>query len=209
MQRNWIITFSQITLVCLLLFLLIGFVPMTAKADPNDAAHTLFLPIVSSSSVPVDSSVPPPTSCNLNAQETQIAEFLKNHSSQRRTALNCDPTLSAVARARAEDMGRRKFFGHVNPDGQGPNYLVRQAGYTLPPEYSTAMNGNNIESIGAGAGDATGMWNAWMQSEKHVTHLLGQDDFFGVQTDYGIGFAQVPGSPYQFYWVVISSKPVN
>ena len=99
------------------------------------------------------------------------------------------------------------ILDHVNPDGQGPNYLVRSAGYQLPSEYSTEVNGNNIESIGAGAGDADGMWNAWMASNKHVTHILGKTSFFAEQIDYGIGFAQVPGSPYQYYWVFISSKP--
>jgi uncharacterized protein YkwD len=106
-------------------------------------------------------------------------------------------------------MGRRHYFDHVNPEQQGPNYLVRLASYVLPDEYGTARSSNNIESIGAGAREAEVMWNAWMESSKHRTHLLGQGDFHRAQTDYGIGFARVPGSDYQYYWVVITAKPAE
>lgn len=173
-------------------------VPMVAHADPDTGPHKIFLPVVTSTTEPT---------CQLNAQEAQLEEFLRSHPNQGRVTLSCNPTLAAVARARAQDMGERGYFGHTNPDGHGPNYLVRQAGYQLPTEYSTAINGNNIESIGAGAGDATGMWNAWMNSSSHLTHILGSETFYAEQIEYGIGFARVPGSPYQFYWVFISSKP--
>jgi len=177
-------------------------VPTAAHADP-DAPHKIFLPVISGKEAEVVDATP---SCALNEQELRIEALMRAHPEQGRATLACNPILSAVARARAQDMGQRAYFNHVNPDGFGPNHLARQAGYPLPAEYSTAPNGNNIESIGAGAGDADGMWNGWMQSSKHLSHILGQEDFFAEQTEYGIGFAQVPGSPYQFYWVFISSK---
>lgn len=177
--------------------------PTSVYADPTRGAHTVFLPLVSKTEV-VQASEPV---CQLNEQEQRIAELMLSHPEQAHPALTCNPTLAAVARARAEDMGNRAYFGHVNPDGQGPNYLVRQAGYPLPAEYNQDANGNNIESIGAGANNADGMWNAWMVSSKHLTHILGKNEFFVQQSEYGIGYAQVPGSPYQYYWVVIISKP--
>jgi len=176
--------------------------PTAVHADPVDGDHLVFLPVVAG-----EASAPP--SCELNAAEARINELLLSHPNQGRITLVCNPTLSAVARARAADMGSRAYFSHVNPDGEGPNYIVRQAGYTLPGEYSTEIHGNNIESIGAGASSADDMWTNWMQSSKHVSHILGENDFFAQQIEYGIGFAQVPGSPYQFYWVFISSKPVQ
>ncbi|MCB0061724.1 MAG: hypothetical protein KDE19_06400, partial [Caldilineaceae bacterium] len=180
----------------LVLISFVCFVPTTLAADPDTEPHKIFLPVVTSTTAPT---------CQLNAQETALEELLRNHPNQGRVTLACNPTLAAVARARALDMGQRAYFGHTNPDGYGPNYLVRQAGYELPIEYSTAINANNIESIGAGAGNAEGMWNAWMNSTSHLTHILGSEDFYAEQVEYGIGFAQVPGSPYQFYWVFISS----
>lgn len=204
MQQNYVVPHRSwiLATVCVLIGVLI--LPTAAYADP-DAPHKIFLPVISGQEAEVVDAAP---MCALNEQEQRIEVLLREHPDQRRSKLVCNPKLSAVARARAQDMGQRAYFSHVNPDGHGPNFLVRQAGYILPSEYSTAPNGNNIESIGAGAGDADGMWNAWMQSSKHLNHILGQDDFFSQQTEYGIGFARVPGSPYQFYWVFISSKPV-
>ena len=46
---------------------------------------------------------------------------------------------------RALDMGTRRYFSHVNPDGYGPNYLVQQAGYALPSFYGQEPDANNIE----------------------------------------------------------------
>ncbi|MCB0111989.1 MAG: hypothetical protein KDE53_38965 [Caldilineaceae bacterium] len=191
---------TSIILVLISVFVL----PTAAFADPDAPTHKIFLPVISGQAAEVTDAAP---TCGLNEQEQRIEALLLTTPNQGRVRLVCNATLAAVARARAADMGRRAYFDHVNPDGQGPNYLVRSAGYQLPSEYSTEVNGNNIESIGAGAGDADGMWNAWMASNKHVTHILGKTSFFAEQIDYGIGFAQVPGSPYQYYWVFISSKP--
>jgi len=174
--------------------------------DPKasvDAHTTIYLPLITTKegSVPVDSG------CDLSEQEARLAELVRSHPDQQRPFLRCNASLTSVARARALDMGQRTYFGHTNPDGFGPNHLVREGGYLLPAIYGTALDSNNVESIGAGAGDADSMWNAWMKSEKHTIHLLGLNSFFAEQVDYGIGFARVPGSPYQFYWVFISAKP--
>ena len=203
MQQSIPAKVHQIMLAVSLCLVIGGLLPTGVQADPEDGAYLVFLPVVAGKA-----SAPTPA-CALNEQEQKLEALFLGHPNQGRTQFVCDPVLSAVARARAEDMGRRGYFNHVNPDGQGPNYLVRQAGYALPSEYSTAVTGNNIESIGAGPATADGMWNGWMQSSKHVAHVLGTEDFFAAQIDYGIGFARVPGSPYQYYWVFISSKPVN
>lgn len=177
--------------------------PIRVHADPANGSAQLFLPIVvKSQSVEASES-----SCQLNDQEKRIEELLRSHAEQGRAKLVCNAILAKVARERAEDMGRRAYFAHVNPDGQGANYLVRQAGYILPGSYSQETNGNNIESIGAGPNSSDGIWDAWMKSSKHNTHLLAKTSFFAEQSDYGIGFAQVPGSPYQYYWVFISARP--
>jgi uncharacterized protein YkwD len=178
------------------------FAPIDAYADPENEAHQLFLPVVTKTEVVVASETP----CQLNTQEKRIEELLRTHAEQQRSTLTCDPVLASVARARAEDMGRRAYFAHVNPDGLGPNYFVRQGGYVLPNNYSQEPGGNNVESIGAGPNNADGMWDPWMKSEKHSTHLLGKNSFYAEQVEYGIGFAQVPGSPFEYYWVFISAR---
>ncbi len=175
--------------------LLAWVLPTAVYAEPGDSATQIFLPIVA-----MTEQVTASAACELNDWEKRIEELVKSHPDQERVSMTCNPTLATVARARAEDMGRRAYFNHVNPDGQGPNYFVRQAGYVQE------LSGNNIESIGAGPNNADSMWNAWMSSSKHSTHLLGKTSFFAEQLEYGIGVAQVPGSPYQYYWVFISAR---
>jgi uncharacterized protein YkwD len=148
-----------------------------------------------------------PSNCNLNPQEQEIANLAIQNSEQKRPFMNCDPILAQVARERALDMGTRDYFSHTNPDGFGPNFLVRQAGYVLPSWYDTAVNANNIESIAAGYPTAASAWAGWMNSSAHRTHVLGLKDFWAAQTNYGIGYAYVPGSTYKHYWVFISAPP--
>jgi len=146
-------------------------------------------------------------SCSLSPEEEQIARFMIEHQDQQRPALTCHPILARVARERAQDMARRNYCDHVNPDGFGPNYLVRQAGYVLPSYYGTEPDANNIESIACGYSTAESAWQCWMGSQSHRTHLLGLNAFFAEQVEYGIGYAYDPTSLYRHHWVVITAKP--
>ena len=145
--------------------------------------------------------------CPLNSEEQALADLLLNDANQQRTSLTCHPTLAQVAHQKAEDMAQRGYFSHTTPEGYGPNYLVRQAGYILPSYYDTALDGNNIESIAAGYPTAAATWQQWMGSTPHRTQLLGLTSFFAEQTEYGIGYASNPNSTYQYYWVAITAKP--
>lgn len=144
--------------------------------------------------------------CDLNAYETNIAERMRLDPQQQRLTLECDPILARVARERALDMATRHYFGHTNPDGYGPNYLVRQAGYPLPSWYDASPAGNNIESIASGYSTPDAVWQGWMNSPAHRTHLLGLVPFFAEQIDYGIGYVYDPASDYGHYWVVITAR---
>jgi uncharacterized protein YkwD len=145
--------------------------------------------------------------CALSAEEQALAGYMVEHPEQQRASLTCHPILARVARERAEDMARRHYFSHINPDGFGPNYLVRQAGYVLPSYYSTEPTANNIESIAGGYSTAEAAWQCWMGSEPHREQLLGLSSFFADQVEYGVGYAYDPTSPYRHYWVVITAKP--
>jgi uncharacterized protein YkwD len=179
-----------------LLILLLG--PSSAPAfgasteEPNLAPRA-YLPFI---------SLP---ACNPNHQEQQLAALMASDPGQQRPSLTCHPALAQVARERALDMVERHYFSHTNPDGYGPNYLVRQAGYVLPSYYQTAPTANNIESIAAGNPTASLTWAQWMSSSGHRRHLLGTESFFAEQVEYGIGYAN--GGFYGHYWVVITAKP--
>lgn len=146
----------------------------------------------------------------LNAEERELAARLTGDRGQRRdrARMHADPILTAVARARAEDMAKRRYFSHVNPDGIGPNWLVRSAGYTLPPSWA-GRSSNFIESIGAGYATAEAAWEGWMNSHSHRTHLLASSSFYRDQTNFGIGSYTDPSSPLRRYWVIITAPPAS
>ncbi|HEU5010932.1 MAG TPA: CAP domain-containing protein [Roseiflexaceae bacterium] len=166
------------------------------SAAPGAPATVTYLPLVVQAA---------PPACALNQQEQQLATLLINDPDQHHTSLTCHPILAQVARERAQDMVNRHYFSHTNPDGHGANYLVVQAGYVLPGMYSSAPDGNNIESIAAGYPAASATWTGWMNSPGHRAHLLGETQFYAEQREYGIGYAS--GGDYHYYWVVIIAKP--
>ncbi len=197
--------FTKILPVIFLILLFVafsnGFAPKhSVSAGSNfpapKAANQIFLPIVFKN----DHSA-------LTPLEQEIYNLMRQDPNQQRAALNCNPKLIQVARSRAQDMGVRHYFSHVNPDGFGPNYLVRKTGYLLPSNYDQSNTGNNIESIVAGCDTAMCAWTLWMNSTPHRTHILGLDPFFAQQTQCGIGYAYVPNSPYGYYWVILTAKP--
>ncbi len=129
-----------------------------------------------------------------------------------RTPLRVNPVLTQVARSRSEDMGNRRYFGHVDPDGNGPNIKVAQAGYPLPRYCLRDRSSNSIESLIAGRSTGQQAINdliidAGINPPGHRIHLLAMDDFFQRHTEVGIGFACVPGSPYTYYMTVLTAYP--
>ncbi len=143
--------------------------------------------------------------CSLSGEEEAAANLIAAHSEQRRGQMFCDARLAEVARARAKDMAEREYFGHINPDGNGPNWLVTQAGYELPNWYSDRRDANNIESIAAGFATAQDVVQGWEGSDGHRNHLLGLNDFYKDQEAFGIGHYYDPDSPYLHYWVFLSA----
>ncbi len=151
----------------------------------------------------------PTAAVEMSADEQQLASWLTGDRGQRRdrSRMHADPILTAVARARAEDMAARRYMAHVNPDGIGPNALVRAAGYLLPSFWGTGRSGNFVESIGAGYATAEQAWEGWMRSPAHRTHLLASSSFYRDQTNFGIASYSDPSSPFRHYWVVITAPP--
>lgn len=142
-----------------------------------------------------------------NATEVQIANLAINHASQGRSTMVYSPILNLVARAKALDLARRAYFSHVDPDGYGPNRAAQLAGYRLPDGWGSANDTNYIESIGAGYANASAAFQAWLNSAGHRRHVLAETAFYREQTRYGIGYAEIPGSPYTKYYVFISAPP--
>lgn len=174
---------------------------MSASAQ----SFQIFVPMVSTEGSGPGGSGEEPVACGLNGEEQAVAEMMMANSGQKRKNPTCDPILAQVARARARDMALRGYFSHTNPDGDGPNLLVREAGYPLPGWYASNQDSNNIESIGAGYPSADAAWQAWLNSSSHRVHVLGTQSFYADQDAFGIGYYFNPNSQYQHYWVFLSA----
>lgn len=140
--------------------------------------------------------------------ESALALLIMAHDDQQRQAMVWHPILEEVARAHCVDMATRRYEGHTDPDGLGPNYRVRQAGYRLPEWYADDLDSNNVESLQwGGDGDLDHAFPSWLGSAPHKTHILGLDSFYTAQTNYGVGCAKVSGSRMIHYYAFISAPP--
>jgi uncharacterized protein YkwD len=124
---------------------------------------------------------------------------------QKRASLVVNKKLTIAAQLHCEDMAERNYFSHETPDGVWPNKRVRDGGYKLPSTWPDDVNW--VESIAAGYETPAIAWAAWMISPSHKKHLLGQDAFYAAETNVGIGFYELPGSTYRWYWTVVTAPP--
>lgn len=126
-------------------------------------------------------------------------------------SLKWNDTLAKVAEAKALDMAKRNYFGHVDPDGNGINLKINQAGYKLDKIHLSHKSDNSFESISAGNTDCVEaikslILDQGLNPPMHRHHLLGINPFWGECPDIGIGYAKAPDSQYGTYVCVIIAK---
>jgi len=124
---------------------------------------------------------------DMNKQEFEFYSMVN------RKDKRADKRLIELARAKAYEMGNLDYFDHVSPDGRTPHQWVRTS-YSLPKYYPE--QGNYIETIVGGVQDATEAYN----TSIHKNHIQGRG-LHASQSTVAVGFAQVKGSRYQYYWV--------
>src|SRR5262245_49055059 len=98
--------------------------------------------------------------------------------------LDWDQDLAKIARAHSQDMSKRGFFNHVNPEGETPRDRLRRAGYSCPKRAGENIFQNNLYSRVTISGDRKSYdWNTpgqiagstvggWMQSSGHRQNIL-------------------------------------
>lgn len=93
--------------------------------------------------------------------------------------LTLNPKLNQAAADRAADLFKKRYFGHVSPDGVSPFVAFVGRGYI----YSVAG-----ENLAVGQNSARQVVDDWMASPGHRANILASD-----YRDAGL--AIVPGSP--------------
>lgn len=101
--------------------------------------------------------------------------------------LRTDATLQRAAAVHAADMAQRDYFGHHNPEGQGPRERV----LAVDPGFSAAVS-ENIRRLDGGAyaamsdaALATVIVEGWSQSPQHRRIMQS-----GAATRSGVGIAR-------------------
>jgi uncharacterized protein YkwD len=107
----------------------------------------------------------------------ELSERINRH----RVAMGCRPLipdkrLAVVARRHSEDMVRRRFFDHTNPDGRDPFDRMRAAGI----RYRSAA-----ENIAQGRSRGRETYDDWIESAGHRRNIENCE-----YTHFGIGLFQ-------------------
>ncbi|MGH9643181.1 MAG: CAP domain-containing protein [Terriglobales bacterium] len=119
-----------------------------------------------------------------DVRQTEVLDLVNKERTQAGCKpLRLDPRLAAAATAHSEDMAKRGYFGHNNPDGASPADRIRAIGYEWASEG---------ENIAVGYDSAERVMAAWMHSKGHRENILNCDF-----TDIGVGVADSGhGAPY-------------
>lgn len=104
-----------------------------------------------------------------------------------RAAAGCGPLkedaqLRNAAQGHSDDMARRAYFSHTDPDGGDPGTRTTAAGY----RWSTYG-----ENIAMGQQTPESVMNSWMNSPGHRANILNCSF-----KDIGVGVHQGPGGPW-------------
>lgn len=106
-------------------------------------------------------------------------------------ALTVDPRLTGAAQRHSDDMVRRSFFAHENPDGDQVWDRAVAAGYA----YRMVA-----ENIAAGQRTAAEVVRGWMESPGHRANILN-----GELRQIGVGHAL--GGSFGVYWTQVFGTP--
>jgi hypothetical protein len=171
-------------------------------------AFKIFLPLILNQGDPFEdeTKVKLGDCAGLSLEEVAIMKLIANHAGQRRSVLTCNKILYDFAKRKGQDMALRSYFSHTDPDGYGPNYWVRLLGYPLPSFYSSALDGNNIESLAGGYATPEIAFAGWLSSAGHRTHVLGEISFYQEQGEFGLAYIRDDNSVFKNYWVFISAR---
>lgn len=184
----------------------------------TDKPHKLFLPLVEGG--PTSPPPPPWTHDPRQIKKDVMARNIYNRigaiPGQGREITIWNPKLETAACKRVIKMADEGWQGHVDPEGKGPDWYVRQEGYSLPSYYYDPKKGdaaNHVESLSYG-GDPTSsdeeqeelFWSGLIGHEAHRVHLAGEG-FFADQVEVGVCVVLDLDSPMKWYLSIITAPP--
>jgi uncharacterized protein YkwD len=185
------------------------FTPTATKTPPPGSTAT-FTPTATNTPTPTNTptNTPTPTPTRtptatattpsggtsaecLNSQERALLDAINNYRGANRPTLVATRSLNVAAYKHSLDMGQKGYFSHINTLGQDHVQRMAIEGYTF--------NTWKGENIAAGYEFAIDVFEAWRKSTMGHNEAMLNSEFRAI----GIGFAEVPGSPYLYYWTAV------
>jgi uncharacterized protein YkwD len=133
--------------------------PSTPTTVPSPSS-SITATVVPSPSVSSSASAPADTGATVEEQVLALVNVERAKIGC--VALTADPALTTLAQNFSDDMAKRNFFDHVDPDGNDPWDRAEAAGIT----------GLGGENIARGQADAQAVMDAWMNSDGHRANIL-------------------------------------
>ncbi|MCC3770594.1 CAP domain-containing protein [Streptomyces sp. UNOC14_S4] len=156
--------------------------------DPGSEAHTLPAHVPETGSANpsrTDPGIHTPAPETVGLPAAPVAQILALVNEERAKAgvrpLAASPRLAALAQAFSDDMARRGFFAHTDPDGRSPWDRAARRG----------IENLGGENIARGQPDARAVMEAWMNSSGHRANILNGD-----YRTLGIGINSGAGGPW-------------
>lgn len=166
----------------------------------NIAVFLLLMVTVCSVLASDQAQVPELQACGLNSQATELAQLIKQHPSQKRPLLQCNELLSSIAQQRAEQLANN------NADsGISANQVLINGGFRVPNYYP--IIGNQVESVAKNLDQASAVFEQLLSTSKYHDHVMGVGEFYGLQSELGVGFFKAKDITQNDQWVVMAAAP--
>ncbi|MFE4257562.1 sigma-70 family RNA polymerase sigma factor [Streptomyces sp. NPDC056883] len=158
----------------------------SASASPSPSPSPTPSPTPTPTPKPSPKSTPPKSPAPAPPGGSTAAQVISLVNSERAKAgcgpLKEDAQLRTAAQGHSDDMARRDFFSHTNPDGADPGKRTTAAGY----RWSTYG-----ENIAKGQRTAAQVMDSWMKSQGHRENILNCSF-----KDIGVGIHQGADGPW-------------
>lgn len=158
----------------------------TPSPSPSPTPSPTPTPTPTPTPKPSPKSTPPKSPAPAPPGGSTAAQVISLVNSERAKAgcgpLRDDAQLRTAAQGHSDDMARRDFFSHTNPDGADPGKRTTAAGY----RWSTYG-----ENIAKGQRTAAQVMDSWMKSQGHRENILNCSF-----KDIGVGIHQGAGGPW-------------
>lgn len=138
-------------------------------------------------------------SYNLQSEKEMLQHINKERLAQGMQPLVWNDDLAKASRYHAFDMGTQEYFDHDSHDrADGELKLVAGTFARIGTFYDATFV--NSENIAAGNAGAQSTYMQWYNSPGHYANMFNE-----ASGKIGIGVVLVPGSSYEYYWVMCTA----